>query len=170
MTARDTQRKRLYTAENVAFNRSFYVPPGAVVRSVRECHDYIERVQSRAYLRRKYDWHLTFPITVKDGRGYRRAVAYQGYREIQLPRWARTEDVMPHELAHLLTPTRLADHGPEFAAIYLDLVQHMLGKHEASRLRDQFRKNRVRVLTASGNARIQSAPRSRSAVLTGASA
>lgn len=60
---------------------------------------------------------------VADGRGHRRWT-------IQLPKWARTGAVVLHECAHGLQEhfaPRCADHGPEFVAIFAELLNMIYG-------------------------------------------
>ena len=83
-------------------------------------------------------------VQVRDGRGRRHAGALQNQGVILLPRWSRRERVILHELAHLATPSSFAPHGPEYAAVYLELVQHFMGAAAAGGLGGSFRTHRVR--------------------------
>lgn len=67
-----------------------------------------------------------------------------GYN-ITLPPWGRQERVILHELAHTLTPSKYAAHGPEFAGVLLTLVQFQLGAEARRALRAEFTEHRVRV-------------------------
>lgn len=63
-------------------------------------------------------------VNVKDGRGRRTACAFK-YRyagELRMPRWSRTELIICHELAHLLTPEGVPEHGREFCKNFLSLL------------------------------------------------
>lgn len=80
-------------------------------------------------------------VRVVKGRGG--AEASRG--KISLGVNARTEWVMCHELAHLLTPSSCAAHGPEFAGVYLFLIRAVFGKDAAAGLRNSFKANRVSV-------------------------
>jgi len=64
---------------------------------------------------------------------------------------------MCHEIAHTLTPTD-AGHGPEFARVYLFLVERVIGKAEAKELREKFREHRVKVAPAKNLLAIRFAP------------
>jgi hypothetical protein len=63
-------------------------------------------------------------VKVKDGRGRRNACAFaRGYPTIALPKWARNEVVICHEVAHLLH--RFDDtpwHGARFMRSYIELL------------------------------------------------
>ncbi len=62
------------------------------------------------------------PPRVTDGRGRRHACGSR--QAIKLPRWARTRAIVLHECAHGLA----ADlHGPEFVAVYVDLLARFAG-------------------------------------------
>lgn len=52
-----------------------------------------------------------------------------------------------HTLAHLLHPDTTAWHGPEFAAVYIKLVEHELGEMVADDLRALFREHKVKTRT-----------------------
>jgi putative metallohydrolase (TIGR04338 family) len=80
-------------------------------------------------------------LTVKDGRGSRRART-DGAHWIAVPRAMRREWVLLHEVAHCLTADK---HGPEFCACYLALVRRHLGHAAADALARAFADHRVRV-------------------------
>lgn len=150
---RDQQRARLYAAEAVL--------QSGTLDSVKECQEYVNKVLGRAYVRKHYQ--LPKEIKVLDGRRRRSACADfdrdWGY-VIRLPRWSRSEQVILHEIAHhVWGSSRGGDHGPRFAAIYLDLVRHMLGADEAAKLQTRFRLFGVRVLSKTGKPRLPQIPK-----------
>jgi len=49
-----------------------------------------------------------------------------------------------HEVAHCLTPTDLAAHGPEYAGVLLALVRRAVDPARAQSLEDAFARHRVR--------------------------
>lgn len=133
---RDTQRKRLYDAEREAI-----WDMGRKLPQVEECERYVARVLASKW------WMDRCPvrcIQIKDGRGCRWATM-RG-RVIVLPKWARKELVVLHELGHVLTyqGARTASHGREFAAAYLGLVQRFMGGMAARELKAAFKRHRVR--------------------------
>lgn len=147
----DPQKNRLYAAEDV--------PTSPTMATVAEVQRYVDKVLGRAYLRKKYGSRLPRKVTVLDGRMRRSACAtytWQG-AVIRAPRWSRSEQTVLHELAHHIT-WRDQDHGPEFAAVYLDLVRHMLGADAAARLQARFRVHGVRVLDSAGKPRLPQVP------------
>jgi len=135
---RDTQRKKLYDAEQRAFGR----PEKRAERyeTLPEIHDFLRglapviRCLSGEYL----------PIRVGDGRGRRRACALPWRREIRLPRWSRCDWVILHEVAHILQPTNTAWHGPEFCGVYLFLVREVMGADQAIKLEQAMHDGHVR--------------------------
>lgn len=145
---RDNQRSKLYAAESVLKG------VGQRWESVQEVQEYVDRVTDRAYVRRHYPLGMSLTmsrglvnnrIEVLDGRGRRSGAAY-GYT-ITLPRFARTEYYVLHEVAHILTRNRygrVAAHGWQFAATELDLVRHMMGHEAEDMLRQSFRAHRVK--------------------------
>jgi len=133
---RDSQRAKLYRAEQSR-------PQGRRFATLPQCQHYVDSVLRSPW------WRGVHPdietVRVKDGRGRRSAAAWHQAREIALPRHARSELTILHELAHLVTPPTFAGHGPEFAATYLDLVGRFMPPPAAEDLRTAFREHRVRV-------------------------
>ncbi|AXQ69237.1 hypothetical protein HOU02_gp488 [Caulobacter phage CcrBL9] len=65
-----------------------------------------------------------------------------------MPRWARCEHIVLHEVAHSLTIRRhgyhVASHGWQYAAIYLDLVRFGMGVEAHRMLKESFKAHKVR--------------------------
>jgi len=61
-----------------------------------------------------------------------------------MPKWARSEMVLLHEVAHCLTPWTFAAHCPEYAGVLLALVRRVMGPSPAQTLEDAFDRQRVR--------------------------
>jgi putative metallohydrolase (TIGR04338 family) len=137
---RDTQRAKLYRAEN-HWRRAI---GDAQFRDQLGYLMFVEKVERDKWFRRKYGART---FTVADGRGTRRATAW-GSRHLSLPRWARTPGVILHEVAHCVTHTEhdsdVAAHGWEFASVMLDLVRHFLGVENYRKLRRCFAEGHVR--------------------------
>lgn len=145
--ARDSQRRRLYSAEGVLKMFS----PSQQVKSkygkdidftervdISKCQKYIDTITAHAWFRRRWG---NVSIRVVPGHGAR-----GGGGVIRLGHWARSEAVMIHELAHNLVPMpKYAAHGPEFAGVMLFLVRQIFGKEEATKLREAYKKYGVRV-------------------------
>lgn len=135
---RDSQRQKVYDAEQVIRRK------GRTFTSVEEMQGYIDHLMGSAWFRRR--WSIK-NVTVKRGREGTSAWANGLRRLINMPTWAWTEDVLLHELSHILTDThegKVAPHGREFARIYLELVRHKMGKEHGDALRDSFRQHRVK--------------------------
>jgi len=154
MTERDTQRSKLYKAEQVLDR--FAAP----LREVADVEKYIARQMKRATLRARYGTAVDpdrWSLAIKDGRGTRCALAY-GSHAISLPLWARKDWVVLHELAHVIHNrlsrsfggSRIAElhggasHGWQFAAIYLDLVRFCMGAEAHDALKASFKERKVR--------------------------
>ncbi len=133
---RDSQRSRLYDAERALRGGRRFV-------TVEECQAYVDGVLASEW------WRSRFPrvraIRVTDGRGRRHAGAFVESARIALPKWARTERVLLHEIAHHAAPRAAAAHGPEFARIYVELVREFRGEKPARRLLAALHAHRVRV-------------------------
>lgn len=139
--ARDSQRSKVYAAEwHFCFSHS---------RKLTEMTDLQARVTqitaSKWWRSRIKGWSR---VKVKDGRGRRSACAWSWDFSIAIPRSSRTEGVLLHELAHLLTDhrhgRRIAAHGREFCMEYLALVRRFMGKHAHDELRAAFKAGGVK--------------------------
>lgn len=138
---RDSQRNKLYTAE-----RTLDATPD--LESMLYTKLFLDKVVASAYYRKHYN---TMTVDLRDGRCRKNACAeggYLGHGIIRLPRWARSKLVALHELAHLAVARKygrsVPSHGREFAAIYLDLVRHVLGEDKGNQLQAAFRAQGVR--------------------------
>jgi len=128
---RDWQRTKVYSAERV-------VRRGAPM-SYADTLRFVAKVLNSATFQRRWGVRT---LEVRDGRGRTRAAAY-GSSYITLPDWARTRDVVLHEIAHTLCPS-WEQHGRLFARTFLELTRLFQGKAEHDALRDSFRERGVR--------------------------
>lgn len=148
---RDTQRSRVYAAEDVLSLRRVsrhaqrhlvdtqWFTHDVKVPSVAAVQAYVDSVTSAAWFVRRWG---TTRIIVDAGRGSHANVG----RRITVSRnHRRSEAVILHEMAHVLAPWYdVADHGPEFAAILLILVEGVMGKEHARDLRASYAEHRVK--------------------------
>lgn len=107
MKARDFQRSKAYTWENKMFPHN-----EETKLSLVECRE----LAAQLYGAR---------VKVKDGRGRRRACAFwDRYPTIALPRWARNDVVVAHEVAHLFFrgDRSLPSHGATWLGKYIELL------------------------------------------------
>ncbi len=124
MPARDTQKEKFYRAERGVFG--YWEDDSATLEDLREAQQYANRVTSS-----KVWLQLGGPrfVLVKDGRSRRRA-AMVGATAIAVPRWARQEAMILHELTHILMfrlDKKAAYHGPQYVLMFRVLVESMLG-------------------------------------------
>ncbi len=137
---RDSQKGKLYKAEKIL------LPISQRLETVPEMEKYLKKVLDRAPIQRRYSRWLGRKIVVKDGRGCRHA--YGNYNWIKMPRWARSQHIVLHEVAHALTLRKhgdaVADHGWQYAAIYLDLVKFGMGAEAHDALKASFKQHKVR--------------------------
>ena len=101
---RDFQRSKVYSWERAVFGR----PTEKL--TLEQCAELAKKL-------------CGFKVTVKDGRGRRKACAYYERRTISLPKWARCEWVVIHECAHLLTDLDHAAHGAHYMKAYIGLLE-----------------------------------------------
>ena len=130
---RDSQRARLYRAEEE-------VGAGRPLPTVELLQAYVDDLGGTDWFRARWGDRA---FEVRPGHGHRRATADRD-GVLQMPRWARTELVLLHEVAHCLTPTTFAAHGAEYAGVLLSLVRRAVDPGAAQRLEDAFGRNRVR--------------------------
>lgn len=130
---RDSQRARLYRAEGE-------VGSGRRLPTVERMQAWVDGLAAT-------DWFVARwgdrAFEVRPGFGHRRATAGQD-GVLQMPKWARTELVLLHEVAHCLTPATVASHGPEYAGVLLTLARRGMGPGTAQHLEDAFARERVR--------------------------
>ncbi|MBU8819011.1 TIGR04338 family metallohydrolase [Mycolicibacterium goodii] len=159
MTARDTQRARVYAAEEFVrtmfdraaqhssraidfFGTQLTLPPEAKFGSVAAVQNYVEDVTARVG---------TNPVTVRARRGTKAAHYEIDGAVIAVPEqdttWALRELVVLHELAHhLCAQGPAADapaHGPEFVATYCGLCETIMGPEVGLVLRMVYAKEGV---------------------------
>jgi putative metallohydrolase (TIGR04338 family) len=86
-------------------------------------------------------------VLVKDGRGRRNACAFTSKRlpAIALPKWARTPEVVAHEVAHWLAKGQGPAHGGFFLGHYIAILAEHLG-HDKAALTESARAFGLRVI------------------------
>ena len=145
---RDSQRRKVYRAENRALNHHSL---GQQYETVSDCHEYLMGIIERKTFKRwfpKAARTLVWRLEVRPGYGARRAFA-MGRWGITLPRWGRNEPVMIHELCHLVVDYEfprheVAWHGWQFCQTYLKIVGNVMGPEAAARLKAEFKAEGVR--------------------------
>jgi putative metallohydrolase (TIGR04338 family) len=164
---RDSQRRRLYEAEDVldgrrvsaaakrhltdtvrhGYQRRWVIVEGGenytvpmYYPSVDSVQDYVDAVLATAWFRRRWGYRR---ITVGANPG---ANSRGGYGDVHMgAEHRRSESVILHEIAHNLTDFHAhAYHGPEFAAILLTLVKHQMGRDSYEYLRTSYAVHRVK--------------------------
>jgi len=148
---RDSQRSKVYkaeTAHSLWFDEALFDSVGDVQR-------WVDSICKSRWFKNRFPRYALDPkslmkygrsadgIKVLDGRGRRRACGLRrGF--IKLPIWTRTDLHILHEIAHVVTTTKVASHGREFCANYLALVRQFMGKEEANELRECFKRHKVK--------------------------
>ncbi len=163
---RDTQKSKVYSAENMAGLRkitskagkrllidearlipySGYGTSNAVLNgkpanaSIEDCQRYVDHVVRDSWFQRRWG-QRTIVVHWKAGGP---ATGSFGGGRVALPPWSRNEGVILHEIAHNLTTGNVAAHGPEFVGIMLALVGHFMGAEAAARFRATLKDCRCR--------------------------
>lgn len=133
---RDNQRLRLYRSERLAWDHYGVYWKQTIANP--DLHSWVDKAMDARPIRSRWG---TVRIHVYLKRGGR---ALGGGGEIGLPLGGRNPWVILHEIAHCLTPGKYAPHGPEFAGVFLFLVETIIGKEEAAVLREKFKVEKVR--------------------------
>ncbi|MGB3482912.1 MAG: TIGR04338 family metallohydrolase [Mycobacterium sp.] len=165
MTGRDSQRSKVYGAEEFArtlfdraaehgsgtvdfFGAALTLPPEARFGSVEAVQRYVDEVLTLPAVTAR--WPGSDGLTVRARRGagaahyeIRDATAVIAVPE-QTTRWALRELVVLHEMAHHLSPTP-PPHGPEFAGTFSDLAEMVMGPEVGHVLRVLYAKYGVRI-------------------------
>jgi putative metallohydrolase (TIGR04338 family) len=149
---RDNQRQKLYNAENLVFNLGKDPRAGRHLQTIDEIQAYLDKLVDSAWFKRRwgagvYSNRHGRSYRIGDGRGARRATG--GMFTLTYPRWSRHEAIVLHELAHHIVErmhgsNREPWHGWVFASIFLELIEHQLGKETADQLKAAMRSKNVR--------------------------
>ncbi|OBF95936.1 hypothetical protein A5790_06900 [Mycobacterium sp. 852002-51152_SCH6134967] len=164
MTPRDTQRAKVYAAEEFVrtlfdraaehgnraidfFGTSLTLPPEARFASVESVQRYVDEVLAMPAVRRR--WPRVAPLDVRPRRGASAAHyeldddgAVIAVPEVRT-RWALRELVVLHEIAHHLCEAA-PPHGPQFVAAFCELADTVMGPEVAHVLSVVYAKEGVR--------------------------
>lgn len=164
MTARDSQRAKVYAAEEFVrtlfdraaqrsnrvvdfFGAQLTLPPEGRFASVDSVQRYVDDVLAMPAVRRR--WSGPAPLTVRPRRGVA-AAHYEvddGDATIAVPErrtsWALRELVVLHEIAHHLCDAT-PPHGPRFVATFCELADAVMGAEVGHVLRVVYAKEGVR--------------------------
>jgi putative metallohydrolase (TIGR04338 family) len=164
VTARDTQRAKVYAAEEFVrtlfdradehgnrsvdfFGTQLTLPPEGRFASVQAVQRYVDDVLAHPGVRHR--WPAAGPLTVRARRGAT-AAHYERTDDgatIAVPdrrtSWALRELVALHEIAHHLSVAE-PPHGPDFIATFCDLADAVMGPEVGHVLRVVYAKEGVR--------------------------
>ena len=154
MTATDRQRARVYEAESVvhrlidrrtdfpvveAYGSRVVIPDDRKFGDIDSVQRYVDAVLALDWVRRVAPDRAAIPVRVRARAGATKAEYETLTNTIAVPThriggcWAMRELVVLHELAHHLTGG--ADHGPQFVAMLLELVEQLVGAEAGFLLR-----------------------------------
>ncbi|KUI44479.1 hypothetical protein AU197_04075 [Mycobacterium sp. IS-1590] len=164
MTPRDTQRAKVYAAEEFVrtlfdraaehgnraidfFGTALTLPPEARFASVESVQRYVDEVLALPAVRQR--WPRATPLAVRPRRGAGAAHyeadetgAVIAVPEVQT-RWALRELVVLHEIAHHLCQAA-PPHGPGFVTTFCELAGTVMGPEVAHVLQVVYAKEGVR--------------------------
>lgn len=153
---RDSQRSKMYKAERQVWIKQF----DPRHETMAECERYLRYVTNTQFFRdlwyhnrRRHLAKQPAELRMEDGRGCLVARGnFGGYVNVpssvhlapevcmKLPRWARSEMVMLHELCHSITANNHAAHGWAFCHNYLEMVTHFMGVDMGNALRAAYKR------------------------------
>lgn len=141
MKERDTQRARLYAADDVLHKHAKPLPTVDCMQA------FVRNMWKSKRLAESYPKaHRRGVPTVYDGRGRTNAGGWDG--GITMPKWSRRSDVVIHEIAHCIVWRELgsetAGHGWQFCSVYLRLVLLFMGREQHDELKASFKAHRVK--------------------------
>lgn len=137
---------------------------GTPIPDVQEVQDYVDKVtRSRWFKARwpkyRYDKDRMVMSTARGARferrphgivvldGRRRRSAYGSSNgSIAMPRWSRSELLILHEMAHVVTGSsrKVRAHGKYYCSNFLALIRHELGAEAANEMKQLFKEHRVK--------------------------
>lgn len=126
---RDYQRSKQYKAEHSITAQPEY-KKWIGDRSMGAVKDYLYKVYNDPFFREQWP-HARAPEALVLHNGGGRKMAAAGWDHwLSLPRWARHEYVVLHEVAHLLCyphDHRHSPHGRMFCTTFLELIRYFMG-------------------------------------------
>ena len=139
---RDNQRKKVYRAENEAFNNKPYI---LKFDDLKQVDKFLKRIFKSKWFQKKFPNFKNF--IVKYGRSRTRACGWSSgdCAKMKLPVWTRNNWIVLHELSHgLVFQGGNAFHDMEYCKVYLELVKKWIGKDAANDLKVSFKKHLVK--------------------------
>lgn len=132
---------------------------GKYIRNVFDVNDYVQNIIATQWWMNR--WPCIMSIRVADGRGSEdaRAKLYYKYGRdiplfhgvIHMPIWSRSEGIILHEIAHIITCSEevtncseYEHHGPEFTSNLILLYKRWLGNDWTGELREAFKASNVK--------------------------
>lgn len=139
--SRDSQRQRVYTAENVVVDRGTFKTHDEVVAFVREVED-SPLLRSWLSICRRVNVQTARKGVTKSSANYSSWTIW-----IASTPFHRSKHVVLHELAHLVTGELfkgVAAHGAEFCGVLMQLTREFRGYNVADKLELSFKDHNVK--------------------------
>ena len=141
---RDSQKGKVYSSENELFPLS-----KSKKMSEPKVREFLYRLRGGAMYQKALGYS---PIRLKVVNRKNQCASWcLRTRTLTLPPWAMTKDVILHEVAHVLCDEiegsgKVADHGPEFCSILLNLIAMYWSKKKAEELEEVYTKYGVQYI------------------------
>jgi len=134
---KDTQKMKVYKAEEeVAEGKRFYSEKGI--------QKYIDNIVRSKWFRENYD---ISHVQIYEQKKALYACAYIPCPKVGamwIPKNMFRELTILHELAHIVTSSKVQHHGPLYVSNYIKLVKEIMGEKKSEQLIDKFKKYKVR--------------------------
>jgi len=149
MSARDSQRQKLYDAEyNISIKLKIQ-KRNPSFNSIEEIQKFVTKLTSSKWFTKRWDLEANYishvivkPLTRKSSN----MIAYAHFNKIYFTPEAMNTQIVLHELAHIITPCsfKIASHGRYFVKTYLELIKHILGPEAHKIFIQEFKRWRVK--------------------------
>lgn len=141
MIPRDSQRSKIYQAENILYGKKF--------ATLEDCQKYIMHMFNSSWFKKNFPEYKLPPTVLKSKGG-----CFYRMSEIHLSRWGFNERVVIHEFAHYATSWRRwqkaskvppsASHGWLFASVFLMLVRKFMDEKSYEVLKSHYKYFKVK--------------------------
>ena len=133
---RDVQKSKVYAADDETKQKH-----AVWFNTLEKAQAFTNRVTGHP----EWTGPTQIPIELTRRDSWKSYCHYRGSKIRLSPADGINDIILLHELAHVITPwTGVQDHGPEFCANYLMLVERHVGPLTARTLRETFEENGVK--------------------------
>jgi putative metallohydrolase (TIGR04338 family) len=139
--------------KSLFFESQYKISQGKRFYSQRGIQRYVDSFISSRWWKNRFLVNHVEVYVIKDRRAVHAYCICNSIAEgsIHLPMDMWRELIVLHELAHLVTPEYVADHGSNFCMYFLELIKKKMGRHYRNKLKSEFIKNNVKFTRTDAN-------------------